>query len=613
MAMLNLYTTSLRDKILLGFTVILLIMFLATLWSIFNFYRFNETIKKTMQDNYSVIIAVDNMGKTLDEQVQSVIVMFNQDFQKGDSLFTKSEVDFFYWHQRTRDLVTSAEEKKILDIMQVDLNHFKEKNINTLDYKIFIRGQAPKVKVDLGNIITELQIIKERCNRILEINHVFLNKAVEDVRTITQTAAITILVILLGAIAISFAFATKFSEYIVRPITKLRQSVSHVAEGNFEERIDLDENSDEINSLADEFNKMSERLQGYEQLNLNKILFEKKKSELVIEGMNEPVLMIDDDFSVLLSNKAFDEIFGETAVKNEEIKKILIKEKAIAEKSTLVDIQSHREDVIKIKDHLGAQKYYNVIAALLNIPESGTTGTVFVFNDVTKYQELDRMKSEFIAKVSHELKTPLTSLGMALGLFEDGIVGKISKKQLDLIISMKEDYERLNKLVYEILELTKLEANLGKTKFEKLEVHRLADYVSKKFTILAKETRITLEVNDSTEGAMINGNIDTMISAVENLVANSLKFTPRDGEIKIDFTKDNGNIFIEISDTGIGISPDNLKKVFDKFIQIDDSAPGSLGLGLSIAKEIIELHDGEIKAFSELGKGSTFQIKLPVA
>jgi len=104
-----------------------------------------------------------------------------------------------------------------------------------------------------------------------------------------------------------------------------------------------------------------------------------------------------------------------------------------------------------------------------------------------------------------------------------------------------------------------------------------------------------------------------LISAVENLVANSLKFTPRGGEIKVDFTKDNGDIFIEISDTGIGISPDNLKKVFDKFIQIDDSAPGSLGLGLSIAKEIIELHGGEIKAFSELGKGSTFQIKLPVA
>ena len=104
-----------------------------------------------------------------------------------------------------------------------------------------------------------------------------------------------------------------------------------------------------------------------------------------------------------------------------------------------------------------------------------------------------------------------------------------------------------------------------------------------------------------------------MISAIENLVSNSLRFTPNRGKIKVKLTRDNGNVMIEISDTGIGISPDNLKKIFDKFIQIDDSAPGSLGLGLSIAKEVIEFHNGEIKAFSDLGKGSTFQIKIPAS
>jgi two-component system, NtrC family, sensor histidine kinase KinB len=611
--MLNIFTTSLRSKILLGFTVILLIMFLATLWSIYNFYRFNEYIKQTMQDNYSVIIAADNMGKALDEQVKSVIVMFNQDFEKGDSLFTKSNYDFFYWHQKARDVVSSNAEKTILDSIQIEQNAFKENNINTLDYKIFLRGQAPKVKVDLGNLITQLHRIKERSNRILEINHISLNKAVQNVKVITQTAAITILFILLGAISISFLFGSKFSDYVVRPISKLRQSVSHIAEGNFEERIDLDENVDEINSLADEFNKMSERLQRYEQLNINKIFFEKKKSELVIESMNEPVLMLDEDFNVLLSNKSYNEIFGDQVISNPDIKKILMKEKDKIKNTQSIDDKYRREEGINIKDSNGDQKYFNVIAATLDIPESNEKGTVFVFNDITKYRELDRMKSEFIAKVSHELKTPLTSLGMALGLIEDGVVGNINDKQKDLLFSMKEDYERLNKLVYEILELTKLEANIGRIKFEKFEAQKLAEYVSKKFSIQAKEKKISLEVLDKSENAIINGNIDNMISAVENLVTNSLRFTPNGGKIKVEFIKKEEDLFIEISDTGIGISPDNLKKVFDKFIQVDDSSPGSLGLGLSIAKEVIEIHNGEIKAFSELGKGSTFQIKLPVA
>jgi signal transduction histidine kinase len=553
------------------------------------------------------------MSRALDDQVEAVITMFNQDFDRGYNRFISSTNDFFYWHVKAKDLSLSNAEKKILDEMQVELNKFKEGNIDKLDFRIFVRGEAPKVKVDLGNLITQLQSIKGKCNRILELNHNSLNESVQNVKTITQTAAVTILFILLGAIFISFVFGTKFSNYIVRPITKLRQSVSHISEGNFSERIELDENSDEINTLADEFNKMSERLGRYEQMNLNKILYEKRKSELLIEGMNEPVLMVDENFKVLLSNKAFNQIFGEKAIKNPEIKKILRQERTKARNKNKTEKQSKAEDIINIKDSEGSQKYFNVMTATLDIPESETQGTVYVFNDITKYQELDRMKSEFIAKVSHELKTPLTSMGMALGLFEDGIVGSVNEKQHDLIVSMKEDYDRLNKLVYEILELTKLEANIGKIKFETFEAAKLAEYVSKKFSIHAKEKNIKLEVIDKSSGSKINGNINSMISAVENLVSNSLRFTPNNGEIKIEFVKNGEDLFIEISDTGIGISPANLKKVFDKFIQIDDSAPGSLGLGLSIAKEIIEIHNGEIKAFSELGKGSTFQIKLPVA
>ena len=323
--------------------------------------------------------------------------------------------------------------------------------------------------------------------------------------------------------------------------------------------------------------------------------------------------MVDENFKVLLSNKAFNQIFGEKAIKNSEIKKILRHERTKARNKSKIDLQTKKDEIINIKDSEGSQKYFNVMTATLDIPESETQGTVFVFNDVTKYQELDRMKSEFIAKVSHELKTPLTSMGMALGLFEDGVVGSVNDKQHDLIVSMKEDYDRLNKLVYEILELTKLEANIGRIKFETFEAAKLAEHITKKFSIQAKEKDIKLEVIDKSSGSRINGNINSMISAVENLVSNSLRFTPNSGEIKIEFVTREDDLFIEISDTGIGISPDNLKKVFDKFIQIDDTAPGSLGLGLSIAKEVIELHNGEIKAFSDLGKGSTFQIKLPEA
>jgi signal transduction histidine kinase len=616
--MLKLYTTSLRSKILLGFTVILLIMFFATLWSIYNFYRLNEQIKITMQQNYISIIAADNMGRALDEQLQSIVIMYNQNFEVGEKLFEKTKQDFYYWYDRAREAVPASEEKdikNILDELNSEYQRFVKDISDNIDYNIYIPNKRQTLQSDFVRFVDEIESIKKRNNSILEINHSALNNAVSGVKDITQGATITILVILFGAIAISLAFGSQFSDYIVKPISNLRQSVKHIAEGDFNERIEIDENGDEISSLAEEFNKMSEKLQVYERFNLNKILYEKKKSELIIESMNEPVLMVDENFDVMLSNKTFNEVFGENLLTQHNIKKILAPQTNGSKNDTTQVSKDlyQKEDIINIKYGNGEQKYFKVIAASLDIPESNMKGTVIVFNDITKYQELDRMKSEFIAKVSHELKTPLTSIGMALGILEDGVVGNLSQNQNELILSMKEDFERLNRLVYEILELTKLESNIGKSKFEKFEAQKLAEHISKKFSIQAKEKKVNLQIIDKSNKLKINGSYDNMISALENLVSNSLRFTPAGGEIKVNFSRNNGNLLIEISDTGIGISPDNLKKIFDKFIQIDESAPGSLGLGLSIAKEVIELHGGEIKAFSDLGKGSIFQIKLPEA
>ncbi|PKL82743.1 MAG: hypothetical protein CVV24_08445 [Ignavibacteriae bacterium HGW-Ignavibacteriae-3] len=612
--MINLYTTSLRSKILLGFTVILLIMFFATLWSIYNFYYLNELIKKTMQENYSGIIAADNMGKALDEQLQAIVIMLNKNYEEGENLFQKNRDDFYHWHEMAQKAANTPEGKNILETLNTKYQKFLVEIYN-IDFNIYRAEKRQILRSDFVRYVDQIQAIKKINNGILEINHKLLNKSVSEVKDLTQSATIAILLILFGAIGISLAFGSKFSNYIVKPISKLRETVTHIADGNFDDRIEIDENADEINSLAEEFNKMSEKLQVYERLNLNKILFEKKKSELIIESMNEPVLMVDDEFNIVLSNKTFNESFKREIFDLATLKKLLSPAKNIKgrKESSNPNELFLKDDIIQIKDGEGNQKYFKVISTSLEIPESDMRGTVIVFNDITKYQELDRMKSEFIAKVSHELKTPLTSLGMALGIIEDKVVGGLTKQQDELVLSMKEDYERLNRLVYEILELTKLESSIGKIKYEKFEAHKVADHIIKKFSIQAKENNIKLGIQDESHGLQINGSYDNILSAVENLVANSLRFTPKGGEINVRFSRSSESLMIEISDTGIGISPDNLKKIFDKFIQIDDTAPGSLGLGLSIAKEVIELHNGEIKAFSELGQGSTFQIKLPAA
>ena len=401
------------------------------------------------------------MSKSLDDQLEALILFFNQDFEYGEKLYQKSKEDFFFWYGKARQSAFTEREKSILDSLNAEYNYFLKSfgNIPDIKHSRF-PGEIPSYNFLI--IADEIKNLKKKSNEIVGINHNLLNVAVSSTKEITQTATIFIVVILVGAIAVSVLFGTQFANYVVRPITELRKSVEHVAEGHFDERIDIEESSDEIDGLALEFNKMSERLAGYEQLNLNKILFEKKKSELTIESMNEPVLMVDKEYNVLLSNRTFNETFGDKYFNESSIQKLVT-----APASSTGNIYMDH-DIITLKKNSGAQKIFKVISASLEIPESDLTGTVIVFNDITKYKELDRMKSEFIAKVSHELKTPLTSLGMALGIIEDGVVGKLTGKQGELVSSMKEDYERLNKLVYEILELAKLEASADKIKFEKI-------------------------------------------------------------------------------------------------------------------------------------------------
>ncbi|MFA3783337.1 ATP-binding protein [Melioribacteraceae bacterium 4301-Me] len=612
MKILKIFNASLRSKILAGYSIVIFIMLFVTFWSVYNFYRLNESIKTTLNQNYSSIIAAENMVRALDDQFHSILLVFTGNSAQGKKLFESSKEDFYFWYTKARQSAFTKMEQNILDDMNLLYGQFLKETYSNINWN-GIQSHKIDLENNMFNKAVELiRNIKLKCNSIYEINHKLMNNTLEQVNDITRSAAILIAIILVGGIIISYLFVMKFSNYVVRPLLNLTQSVQHIANGNFDEKIDVSENNDEINNLAVEFNKMSEQLRRYEKLNVDKLLYEKKKSELIIESMYEPVAMIDNSNKILLANNSFKELFD---IKEEKSLQI---EKLIDLKEYLDDINSEeksgKEKFLTVKDKNGNLKYFKINRSKLERFASEMTGTVIVFNDVTKFQELDRMKSEFIGKVSHELKTPLTSLGMALEILGEGIVGNINEKQKDLYNSMKQDYNRLNKLVYEILQLTKLQSGSIKIEFNKIDLIKLTDDLIQKFRRqYDKTTNIALNFFVSEKSLFVNGNSDYLISAFENLISNSYKFTGNSGTINVSLYSKEGFAFFEVQDNGIGIEEDQIGKIFDKFYQVDSNVPGSIGIGLSIVKEIVEIHKGTVKAWSEPKSGSTFQIKLPIA
>ncbi|HEX2982104.1 MAG TPA: ATP-binding protein [Ignavibacteriales bacterium] len=607
----KLFASSLRRKILLGFIIVILIMLGITFWGIYNFYRINQSFKLTITQNYSTIIAADNMTKSVDEQLNALILSFNGDILYGRALFEKAQIDFLYWYQKARESAFTMQEKVILDSLQIDNRRFIQNVYQRIDFETIDRSNANFDNLYFKLSIESLNRIKTKCYGIFEINHNIMSATIVKVDNIARTATIFMIFIVTAGIAASFLFITRFSNRLAEPLQDLIKTVKHIGEGNFSDRINIIRSDDEVGNLADEFNKMIEKLERYEKMNLNKILYEMKKAEVIVENINEPVVVIDENMKMIIANKVFQSVFRFRISSSSRLSD------AISDKTVLENIQAlfngenkNIDDIISVESLSGEKQYFNVVHSLIKIPD-GPSGIALVFNDITKFQELDRMKSEFIGKVSHELKTPLTSIGMAVGLLQDGVAGKLNDKQSSLISTMRDDYNRLSKLVKEILELTKIESGSLELRYETINPVLMVRAIMKDFAMQSSNKNIALEFAESRDGVpFINGDYDYLLRALENIVSNSLKFTPEGGKIKFEIAGEEKFINIRISDTGIGIPPENIDRIFDKFVQVKNNVSGSVGLGLTIAKEIIEMHGGSIHVESELNKGSIFEIRL---
>jgi NtrC-family two-component system sensor histidine kinase KinB len=605
--------TTLRAKILAGYIVVILIMIAVMVWSLYNFNRLNESFRAIIAQNYTSIVAADNMVKSLDDQVNGLFLIFSQGNRTdGEKIFESAKQDFFFWFETAREAAYNPEETQVLDSLNsqymVFLSEVSFLVANPLVYTSHLEKEN-----EYSKAISLITVIKNQCYRVFETNHVFIKRAEERVQSITRIAAFTMLFLAILGTVLSLIFSTKFSTYIVKPVKDLTRSVKHISAGNFDQIIQSSD-SDEIGILADEFNSMVGRLQKYEKMNISKMLYEKRKSEIIIESINEPVLMVDGQMNILLANKAFSDEFESSKTDKTDLKKILRDEKIFDSIRTFLETGESQNEggVFRFINDEGLEKFYKLRFSLINLPENEVKACLIVFSDITKYEELDRLKSEFVAKVSHELKTPLTSMGMAVGILGDGVAGSLSKKQLELISSMKEDYNRLNKLVKEILELSRIESGGIKLDYESVDLNLLLKETVKAFDLQCKEKNISINFTINDNLPIITADYDYLSRAIGNFIGNSIKFTQIGGEINVDAQENGAFVKIIISDTGMGINPDYLDKIFDKFVQVSGSKPGSVGLGLTIAKEIIELHQGSINVWSKPGQGSKFEITIPV-
>lgn len=426
----------------------------------------------------------------------------------------------------------------------------------------------------------------------------------------------TTYVILVGSIfgLIAFTFIINFPGYVANPIVQLTNSIKAIANKNYEERLHFDR-KDEFEELAQAFNQMAEKLDEYEHSNLASVLFEKRRIETIINRMSDPIVGLDEknlivfanDQALQLLNLTHDKMMGryapDVALENDLLRS-LIRNDAGAEKSNLLKI------VLQGKENYFSKENIAILFTPTGERESVSLGQVIILRNVTSYKELDLAKTNFIATISHELKTPIASLQMCGRLLNDERIGKLNAEQNKVVKTLTDESNRLSRLVNELLDLAQVETGNIKLKLEEANPLLIVDQAieSIKFQAERKKIKIVREVPDSL--VSIKADRDKTTWVLINLLTNALRHSVENSKILVQLIQSPTSTQFTVKDFGTGIEEKYLQHVFDKFYQVPGSTQGT-GLGLAISKEFIEAQGGTIAVSSKIGSGSSFTFELP--
>ena len=392
---------------------------------------------------------------------------------------------------------------------------------------------------------------------------------------------------------------------ITEPINDLTVKAEKMADGDFEQSVEV-RSSDEIGKLANMFNYLRIELKE----SISKLTREKNRLDIMFANMADGVMLIDQDGEIVHVNQVMTDVID---ISYENILKYTFND-LMKELNSELTLEYMVDESIKHGNyHLEIKPcIYNLRHGLIRDEKEEVDGMIIVFQDITEQQRLDDMRKEFVADVSHELKTPITTIKSYTETLLNADVDKESSKAFLSVID--EECDRMARIVKELLQLSNFDAKRVKLNKEDVDVNELIEKIYFKIKMSAEEKNQTIIFNKNEENEEICVDKDTIEQVFLNIITNAIKYTDDGGTIEISTHKEDKDMIITIKDNGSGIPKKDLKRIFERFYRVDKARArelGGTGLGLPIAKDIVESHNGKILIESGYKEGTTVKIILP--
>ena len=467
------------------------------------------------------------------------------------------------------------------------------------------------LKKDIANESIKNQI-RQDIFEIMKLNMRAIKDKADLAKITAETANIWIAVIGTFCFLIAFNLMVNLPNNIANPIRELTESIRQIANKNYSERVHF-MNHNEFGDLAKSFNTMAQKLQEYHNSNLYKLSFEKKRLETLINNTHDPIIGLDTDNIVLFVNDEALKILG--LKRAEAIGKSAT---ALAASNDLLQTLIHESgnDKQPLKIYAdGKESYFEKEVVGITITPTGedqtiAIGNVIILRNITIFKELDFAKTNFIATVSHELKTPIASIKLSLQLLEQANTGKLNDGQRQLIDSIADDSQRLLKITGELLELSQVETGNIQLNIDKSDPKEIVNYAVEAVKVQAEQKQIEIVVESGEKLPQIKADHEKTSWVLINFLTNAIRYSAEGSKIWVQLKTEQEKVIFKVVDKGKGIDSRYKTKVFDKYFQVPGSPKTGTGLGLAISKEFIEAQHGTIGVESELGMGSTFYFLL---
>jgi PAS domain S-box-containing protein len=602
----------LRTKLLLGYAGFVLALGVLGAWSARTLSQMSAVSSRIIAENYDSVVAAQDMKESLERVDSAALFELQGQHDRAAAQATEHRARFNAAFDKAAANITEPGEREIVEAIKSGRDEYYRR------FDQFLQASGDRTGRYFAILEPLFNIVRADCDRLLHLNQEAMRTKADLAAAIARRWFFITLGLALLLMVVGVAVELSLSNAIVGPVRQLTAATTKVAAGELDAAVPV-QSADEIGTLAIGFNQMAERIRELRRSDLGKLLIAQQTTEAAIDSLYDPVIVTDSEGQVTRINPAAERLLGgrvDTVGKRIEqvmrdprvaqaVNDVLRSGRAMASESAAAVLPWAVD---------GSRRAFRIRSTPMQDADHRLVGSVTLLEDITHLSEISRLKSEFIAAASHELRTPLTSVQMGIHLLLEGAAGTLDDRQQEILQVCRDDAGRLDRLMHQLLDLSKIESGDAATPTRALErPSALVREAAESLRLQIEGKGLAFEVDAPPDLPPVLVDRDQIERVIVNLISNAARATPAGGTITILAARRDGDVAISVTDTGAGIPRDYLAKIFEPFVQVPDVPPGGSGLGLTISRRIVEAHGGQLTVQSEPGRGSTFTFTVPTS